>query len=390
MNASKMLVMFVTFYRHQDATLVTIGDALKSFLDQPDELTKGRCLMAKIDIDKGPLRWRIKSTARPHTDPPPILFQAALQRRWFAAASPKRWCVTLGMCAVGLIAGASLLGQGVTSLQAYLNGQQSVFSLGFGAVDSRALVNAQLPSGGASGLVFAVLLANLPQALMSFLYLAYNGLLTSMCLCHEYSSYGVRGRRKPLRVTTRHGQQRRSRQLLPGRDFANTDVGSTYYLQLPYTYSLPLLLASGTLHWLTSQSIFLARVTVHANGDPTNTTDTSQIGYSCLPILLVILLGSTMVLIALSLGFRKFASAIPVAGSCSVAIAAAAHRPKDDVDAAFMPVAWGAVVTEDSSDVGHCCFTSDDVHEMVPGRRYAGVLGWDDRSLESETHAKGS
>ena len=64
---------------------------------------------------------------------------------------------------------------------------------------------------------------------------------------------------------------------------------------------------------------------------------------------------------------------MPVAGSCSVAIAAACHRPKDDVDAAYLPVGWGEVNKEDPEDeVYHCCFTSTEVRDLVPGRMYAG------------------
>lgn len=80
-----------------------------------------------------------------------------------------------------------------------------------------------------------------------------------------------------------------------------------------------------------------------------------------------------MLFVLLGFGFRKFASHIPVAGSCSVALAAAAHRPKDDVDAAFLPVQWGEVRSEGTDEVGHCCFTSHDVHDLAPGRRYAGA-----------------
>ena len=52
---------------------------------------------------------------------------------------------------------------------------------------------------------------------------------------------------------------------------------------------------------------------------------------------------------------------MPVVVSCSVAIAAACHRPKDDVDAAYLPVSWGEVKRHDSDealDVYHCCLTS--------------------------------
>ena len=80
-----------------------------------------------------------------------------------------------------------------------------------------------------------------------------------------------------------------------------------------------------------------------------------------------------MLIAAFACGFRKFASHIPVAGSCSVALAAAAHRPKDDIDAAFLPVQWGEVRSEGTDEVGHCCFTSQEVHDLTPGRKYAGT-----------------
>ena len=98
----------------------------------------------------------------------------------------------------------------------------------------------------------------------------------------------------------------------------------------------------------------------------------SEVGFSCLPILLVIIVGLVMLAVAIGAGFRKFASHIPVAGSCSVALAAAAHRPTHDADAAYLPVQWGAVGREESDGIGHCCFTSEPVHDLVPGRQYAG------------------
>lgn len=87
----------------------------------------------------------------------------------------------------------------------------------------------------------------------------------------------------------------------------------------------------------------------------------------------MILLGIAMLSVAFTLGFRRFSSYMPVAGSCSVAIAAACHRPKDDIDAAYLPVSWGEVGRDDpSGEVHHCCFTSQPTRELVPGRLYAG------------------
>ncbi len=178
MNVCKSVCMFLTLYRQKDATLVTIGDALSSFLDRPDPLTKDRCLMAKVDVHNGPLRWRasgVKNT--PNTKPLPVTYYAPLRRRWFAGATVLRWCITIGLCTAALITAGTLLGIGVGGTQTYLSGQ-SVFSLGFGAVDSRSLIDVGLPQYGASGLLSSVLLANLPQAIVSFLYLTYNGLFT--------------------------------------------------------------------------------------------------------------------------------------------------------------------------------------------------------------------
>ena len=208
-----------------------------------------------------------------------------------------------------------------------------------------------LPTAGASGLTAAVLIANLPQAILSFLYLMYNGLFTCMHLAAEWSSYGVQ--RKPLRCTTPYGQQR-----------------STYYLQLPYTYALPLIAGSATLHWLISESIFLARIEI---SDSTGSQEAvSSVGYSCAPIVCIIVLGSSMLLIAVGMGFRKFKSHMPVASSCSVAIAAACHRADDDADASVLPIKWGVVEKENIDEVGHCTFTSLEVGDMVVGKMYAG------------------
>ena len=119
----------------------------------------------------------------------------------------------------------------------------SLWDIGFGAVNANSLVVTGITSTGSGGLLLNILLANLPQGIFSFLYLTYNGLYTCMLPADEWSRFAHQ--RKSLRVTSPTGPQR-----------------STYYLHLPYLYSIPLLILSGALHWLVSQSIFLARVTV--------------------------------------------------------------------------------------------------------------------------------
>ncbi|KAF7198361.1 hypothetical protein HII31_00100 [Pseudocercospora fuligena] len=346
MNIMKSIAMFVTLYKQKDATLVTIGDAVASYLDEPDDLTKGRCLMSRKDIKN----WKLPNEKKPNMDPMPVTSYPPKTTWFFRAASKARWITAFTLIIVAIITTGSLLGMGMTQLEGY---GASPFHIGFGSIDSRALISSGLPESGANGLISSILLANLPQAIVSFLYLLYNSLLTSMLLAKEWSSYALR--RKPLRVTHPHGQQR-----------------STYYLQLPLRYSAPLLIISATLHWMISQSIFLARINTYYDGKPTETDDISSVGYSCPPILVAMLIGIVLLFVALAMGFRKFRSPIPIASSCSVAIAAACHRPNDDPDAAYLPVQWGEVEAEGSDETGHCSFTSGPVEPLVNGRMYAG------------------
>lgn len=95
---------------------------------------------------------------------------------------------------------------------------------------------------GSARIITTIIVANSPQLLLSMLVLMYNGIFTCMLLANEYLDYAYE--RKALRVTKPMGLQR-----------------STYRLQLPYKYGIMLQVVSGVLHWLVSQTIFLARLT---------------------------------------------------------------------------------------------------------------------------------
>lgn len=200
--------------------------------------------------------------------------------------------------------------------------------------------------------MLTILIANSPQALLSFLFLTYNGLFTCMLLADEWTGYAHK--RKPLRVTSPVGEQR-----------------CTYRLQLPYRYGIPLLILSGTLHWLVSQSLFLARVTAFTvDGAEDIYGSISTVGYSSIAIITVIIYGTIVVLLGIGMGFRRYKPGIPLVGSCSAAISAACHRPNEDVDASRKGVMWGVVGVENG--VGHCCITSLEVETPVMGDLYAG------------------
>ncbi|KAF2181016.1 hypothetical protein K469DRAFT_793638 [Zopfia rhizophila CBS 207.26] len=98
----------------------------------------------------------------------------------------------------------------------------------FGRVNVSYLIDINSPFGEQS-IISYVLLANLPQAVASLIYITYNGLFTCMLANREWTGYTIK--RAPLRVTIPRSGQR-----------------STYFLQLPYAWSVPLLVASILLH----------------------------------------------------------------------------------------------------------------------------------------------
>ncbi len=178
-------------------------------------------------------------------------------------------------------------------------------------------------------------------------------------------------RLKPLRVTSPAGQQR-----------------GTYRLQLPYRYGVPLLVGSGILHWLVSQSIFLARVsdTTKFGGDAINADDPgstssnnnniSTCGYSPIAIIFVIVFGSVTMLFSIACGLRRSTVGMPIAGSCSAAISAACHPPPEDLNVSSKPVMWGVVAKENieasATNIEHCSFTSFEVEGPERGNWYSG------------------
>ena len=342
-NAIKCASMFWVIFQHRDTTFITVGDAIASWLDKPDPATADCCLQ---DI-----RSAIHNAGRQRNPTTRPVKRAT--RHWRLGVSKKRWITTISVLSIALLISCTCLG--LTIDQMNKRTADTIVSLGFGAVNSNMLAEIGLPDKGTKGLASSVLFANLPQLVLSFVYLSYNGLITCMLLANEYSRYEVQ--RKTLRVTTPSEKQR-----------------STYWLQMPFTYGIPLIALSATLHWLISQAVFLVRVEEYVNGKSLGSS-VSAVGLSPAPMLVVISLGTCLIAIAIGMGRRKLAgSSMPVAGSCSFALAAASHRPEGDVDAAVLPVKWGEVLEVGDAHVGHCCFTSQDVVGVVPGRMYAGAL----------------
>ncbi|KAJ0124338.1 uncharacterized protein J7T55_005676 [Diaporthe amygdali] len=155
----------------------------------------------------------------------------------------------------------------------------------------------------------ALFIANAPQLFLSFAYLAYNSLFTRLHMAKEWSAMSTRY--KGLRVTYPMGQQ-----------------SSTYFLQLPYRYSVPLIIISITLHWVLSGCIYLLVMQgeyfaqFSQNGPLSSFT---ALGFSTKSIFVMLTLELCLIFIPPIFGFIRLPPNSIVVGSNSFAISASCH-----------------------------------------------------------------
>jgi hypothetical protein len=193
---------------------------------------------------------------------------------------------------------------------------------------------------------------NTPQLALSVCYLGLNNICTSLAGAEEWNN--MARVRKALRVTDPQGEQR-----------------STYFLQLPYRWIVPLMLISSALHWLLSQSFFLVRLTVlDREGNVKNDDSVSACGFSAVSLMVFWAVAAVPVCAVGTISMRRMKQSMPVAASCSFIISAACHVPDGDVEHHLRKLRWGIVHTP-GRDHGHCCITSTPgTKKPIQGMRY--------------------
>jgi hypothetical protein len=356
------IFLYLIFYR--EPILATVGDGAASFLCAPDWTSQGRCLTSKLTSKwEG---WMLSMQEielyfdQRNSKPLEWTRDDRFIERWHQGTSWKRWglCVLLWLCCV--IIGVVFLLKGIN-----LVGASNIFSFGFGALNLSAIVSSSsLVGGSAAAIITTSLLVNLPQLLLSGLYFMFNACITGMAMATEWSAFSQQ--RRSLRVTFPSVQQR-----------------ETYWLQLPWKFSLPMFACFTVLHWLLSQSIFLINIRIFQPNNellrkPTDVFPgvslsgvITSCGYSPLALVCAVSVGTLMLLALLVLSSRKLRPGMPIVGSNSFAISAACHAPREDRDAAFKGLTWGAVSHQEEDLPGHCCLTSLEVEKPRCGDLYA-------------------
>ena len=343
--------------------LCTTGDAIQSFIQQPDQYTQGRCLVFKYEYEKVGYRKR-EWVPRPTTVGD--LWEGG-RWRWGKAV---RWWIWLfyiiSVAVVILIAGFYYdpfgMGQGSEFLA------PAVVGLGLGKPHQSFTVT----STGVSNILTGFILANTPQVIVSYIYLGLNNILTTILAMVEWCSYAAEKKvqAKGLRVSS------------PAPD---TEQRSTYTLSVPWKWAIPMCVCIAVLHWAVSETLFFARIDVYDVN--TNRIDPEasviDIFYSLLPKYITVSLGSALLIILVAIGvFARYPGTIPLAGCCSASIAAACQptRPringipeKFPEDLAFSKLQWGVVKTSEDevgSGIGHATFGTE-VSPLVEGKLYA-------------------
>jgi hypothetical protein len=218
-------------------------------------------------------------------------------------------------------------------------GSASGGSLSFGSAEAST-----------KGTIWNAWLSNMPQVLLSLCYVTLNNICTSMASTAEWNSLAAS--RKGLRVTTPYGEQR-----------------STYFLQLPYKWAVPLMVTSGIAHWLLSQSFFLTRIdTYDRNGRLTSWSSACGISFSSLITFCVVVLVSAGV--TRLIGRLRMEAKLPLAESCSLVISAACHPAPDEVNPHLAKVQWGVVDRMLVEGHEHCSLSSKPIQAPEVGNIY--------------------
>ncbi|KAF4434140.1 hypothetical protein FACUT_7992 [Fusarium acutatum] len=337
-NFVKAVTLGFIALRPPKEPLFVLGDAIQSFLISPDETTTGACLASARMVRAGHFYQPCTMDEKPR-----CRGIVVMERRW-------NWSIVVygtafcGTCSL-LIWGVQIL-PGPRDLK-------SLWNLGFGSANELTLISGLgWDDKGDRRLIANVLMANLPQLIFSFLYFQYNSVFTCMAAAEEWSGYG--NKRRSLRISSNPKGDQRSR----------------YFLQLPFRYSVPLLLASILMHWMLSQSIFIAAV------EQSGIWKLFTCGYSPIAIIFVVITAIFMAAAVIITALRRLPTAMPLAASCSLAIAAACHHPDNILqpDASMFPLQWGVMWRQtegsDREVTNHCGFSQYQVEKPQDGIVY--------------------
>ncbi|KAI1116401.1 hypothetical protein F5Y14DRAFT_439852 [Nemania sp. NC0429] len=314
----KAIQATIVVWKLPAASLVTPGDAIASFLSVPDPRTKGLCTLDIVDCER---------------------FEVSLCRtsgRIASSISGLAWVRTY----IILISSLILLAAGFV-----LSSKATDYNYSYSFDHASTVIAAEF----ALSYYSALLLVNAPQLIFSSCYYVYNAIITRLHVEKEWDSFSSGFR--PLRVSYPAGEQT-----------------SSYRLQLPYSYSIPMIAISISFHFFISNAVYLLlaeggqlKLELVESLSILPLFHLSQgsavaLGYS--PFFFLVLFIASFVLIICSpvlLGLQKLRYTTNAGGCSSLVISAACH-PSD------------RATDEQTSEEG----SSSSRHSLLDGRTSSG------------------
>ncbi|KAI1735316.1 hypothetical protein F4680DRAFT_461784 [Xylaria scruposa] len=228
----KVATCIVILWKLQHRSLVTPGDVIESFIMKPDQQTAGLGTLDIFDCrrfdNESPSIWPEEGD--------PALATTIMPRSWHRKNKrlthimpPVVWARTYGYLTLMVALVTFIMTEAFVS-----NSYTLYFSPDrIGNTDDTKI----FPHGN-WGYLNSLLFVNVPHLFVSISYFFYNAFFTQLQVEREWNEYSSKF--KPLRVSHPMGQQ-----------------VSSYRLQLPYKYSIPLILGGVWCHWLVSNTVFL-------------------------------------------------------------------------------------------------------------------------------------
>ncbi|KAI0532325.1 hypothetical protein GGR58DRAFT_490699 [Xylaria digitata] len=308
----KVILASIVIGKLPTASLVTPGDAIESFLSNPDPQTRGVCTLDITDTKQ--LEYRRGEGLAPINCT--LLSRMIRMRKWprkkrrlASVIADLAWARTYAIITPAFLLLAA--GFGLSSVIT-----QNNYSISFGHTGPIFAFDLQLDYFG------ALLLANTPQLIFSLCYIVYNALITHLQVEKEWNSFGSDF--QPLRVSYPVGEQ-----------------VSSYRLQLPYRYSIPMITISIILHWVVSNAVFLYIIDggYVQNGatqapeflEKFGLSESSFIAIGYSPFFLLVLFIASFIFIVcppVLIGVKKLKYKM-VAGGCNSLVISAACHPSD-------------------------------------------------------------
>ncbi|KAK8085184.1 hypothetical protein PG997_006455 [Apiospora hydei] len=374
---TKVAICSFLVWKLNHTSFVTPGDAIESFISSPDPVTLGVSTLSLSDSQSLEYANRKDYTAIGDYDAAFLTKPRRWQgnsRRLNSAVSRRVWVQVY--YPIFLL----LLGLLICVMLSLSDDNNGTFGPSEGGVHFGFL--GQHPT-----FIGTLLFANMPQLILSYCYLTINRLYTQLQVEQEWNSYAQSF--KPLRVSYPIGEQI-----------------STYRLQLPYRYSVPLIAMSTIMHWLFSNSLFLSIIEGDTGLEDSFGGDKSSIGVSenaavtvgvsAMAMMIALVVSSVFAISLLFFRCRRLKTSMIRGGTNSLVLSAACHVPtplrvsSDDAssmdgqdDAEYLKevsrgkLRWGAMVLppslagkvaaqEDGEPIMHLGFASEEYRVRQP------------------------